>query len=212
MTDNQEFHRDETINLLSQALRRGDASLGNVPSLLKKVLKEDMWQHRVVPATGETEDFATFKEFVETPPLLGLGATIKLIKRICGEDTETLDLIDRVEQRLPGAPKGNKNASNSETNIDIINNCSNEIPDGTSRENALRKLRKDRPDLHKEVIAGEKSPHAAMVEAGFRKKSLTIPIDPEPAARSLVKNFSREQLAVLLEVILKELHKDDLPF
>jgi hypothetical protein len=39
---------------------------------------------------------------------------------------------------------------------------------GNSNTYALRKLRKDRPDLHEQVVSGEKSPHAAMVEADFR--------------------------------------------
>jgi hypothetical protein len=44
-------------------------------------------------------------------------------------------------------------------------------PDGTSAARALRKLRQDRPDIHARVLSGELSPHAGMVEAGFRKKA-----------------------------------------
>ena len=33
------------------------------------------------------------------------------------------------------------------------------------------------PDLHAEVLAGDKSPHGAMVEAGFRPKTMTVPVD-----------------------------------
>lgn len=44
------------------------------------------------------------------------------------------------------------------------------------------KLRKDRPDLHAQVLAGELSPHAAMVEAGFRKRTITVPLEPGAAA------------------------------
>jgi hypothetical protein len=43
-------------------------------------------------------------------------------------------------------------------------------PTGTSRATALRRLRKDRPDIHARVLKGELSAHAAMIEAGFRKK------------------------------------------
>ena len=34
----------------------------------------------------------------------------------------------------------------------------------------MRRLRKDRPDVHQRVLAGEMSANAAMVEAGFRKR------------------------------------------
>ena len=37
-------------------------------------------------------------------------------------------------------------------------------------DSCLRRLRKDRPDIHARVLAGELSPHAGMIEAGFRKK------------------------------------------
>jgi hypothetical protein len=33
------------------------------------------------------------------------------------------------------------------------------------------RLRRDRPDLHTRVLAGEISAHAGMIEAGFRKRA-----------------------------------------
>ena len=44
---------------------------------------------------------------------------------------------------------------------------------GTTKEYAIRKLKRDRPDLLARVSVGELSCHAAMKEAGFRK-------DPTP--------------------------------
>jgi hypothetical protein len=41
-----------------------------------------------------------------------------------------------------------------------------ERPSGNSRAVFLRRLRKDRPDLHARVLAGELTPHAGMVAAG----------------------------------------------
>jgi hypothetical protein len=43
-------------------------------------------------------------------------------------------------------------------------------PTGNTAALAIRRLRKDRPDIHARVLAGELSAHAGMVEAGFRKK------------------------------------------
>lgn len=54
---------------------------------------------------------------------------------------------------------------------------------GNSREGALRRLQKDRPDLHERVIAGELSAHAAAIEAGFRAKTVTIPAGELAALR-----------------------------
>jgi hypothetical protein len=44
-------------------------------------------------------------------------------------------------------------------------------PAGNSTAAFLRRLRKDRPDIHIRVLAGEISAHAGMIEAGFRKKA-----------------------------------------
>ncbi len=62
-----------------------------------------------------------------------------------------LDLIDQARQRNRGAQQGNTNR----TNVDNVNIRSDEQrPDGNSTEAALRRLRKDRPDLHQRVIMG----------------------------------------------------------
>jgi len=56
--------------------------------------------------------------------------------------------------------------------VDNNNDDVNVRPAGNSRAAALRRLRKDRPDIHARVLAGELSPHAGMVEAGFRKRAV----------------------------------------
>ena len=43
-------------------------------------------------------------------------------------------------------------------------------PSGNSRAAFLRRLRKHRPDIHARVLAGEITPYAGMVEAGFRRR------------------------------------------
>jgi hypothetical protein len=57
--------------------------------------------------------------------------------------------------------------------MEICRTCSCASPKrqtGTSRQAGLRRLREQRPDLHQEVLAGKKSVHRAMIEAGFRKE------------------------------------------
>jgi len=57
----------------------------------------------------------------------------------CADDPEALDLLDRASQNPVG------------TNVPINNVQTHE---GNSVGAALRRLRKDRPDLHTEVLAG----------------------------------------------------------
>ena len=84
------------------------------------------------------------------------------VHSIIRDDTEALDLLDQ-------AMKGRQGERTDL--VDIINEVR---PNGTSRDQALRRLRKDRPDLHAKVLAGELSAHRAMVEAGFRHRPTAL--------------------------------------
>jgi hypothetical protein len=78
-------------------------------------------------------------------------------------------------------------------------------PSGTSREAGLRRLRKDRPDLHAEVLAGRLSAHGAMVRAGFRRKTVTVPLDkPENTAKALRRSLDPEALATVARLLTQQ--------
>jgi hypothetical protein len=40
-----------------------------------------------------------------------------------------------------------------------------------------------------------------MVKAGFRKRTITVPVEPEAAARLLMKHFGRDALRVIWRVL-----------
>jgi hypothetical protein len=75
------------------------------------------------------------------------------------------DARDRANLRPAGRPKNVENGKGA------INGLR---PTGTPRAAALRRLRKDRPDVDARVLAGELSAHAGMIEAGFRKKAACV--------------------------------------
>ncbi len=77
-------------------------------------------------------------------------------QHIAADDTEVLDLIDRVVQ---GKHAGNGSNQYASANVDNVHISTR--PTGNDRQRALRKLRKDSPTLHAEVLAGKLSPHAA---------------------------------------------------
>ena len=116
-------------------------------------------------------------EIVTTDAPEGLGTELETIKRLCRDDVEAVGLIDQVTAR----PK-HVHASDSD-NVTITKR-------GNRADAALRRLRKDRPDLHERVLAGELSPHAAAVEAGFRKRAISIPREPKAAAAALRRHFT----------------------
>jgi hypothetical protein len=99
--------------------------------------------------------------FVTTRFPQGLGTDLKTLKNLCRDYPKALDAIDRACKREPGGDQRSEQAK-----AIIVDNINIESrPDGTSREAGLRRLRKDRPDLHEQVLEGKKSVHAACVEA-----------------------------------------------
>jgi hypothetical protein len=76
---------------------------------------------------------------------------------------QAIDAKDQ-ENLRPAGRRKTENVSNDESDRN------NSRPVGTTAAYAIRRLRRDRPDIHARVLAGEITPHAGMIEAGFRKK------------------------------------------
>lgn len=194
------------VDALGSSLRRGDHALGTVPALLRQVLENEAWRD-FETSRGDLVHHDRFAEFVTTPPLKGLGATVDLVRRIVADDVELLDLLDRALQNpVGGSRKIELNDDNVNVEFDL------ERPSGNSESAALRRLRKDRPDLHADVLAERLSAHAAMVIAGFRRKTQTVRMDsPESAAETLRKHMAPEQLRALVKLLAEIADERDAP-
>lgn len=128
---------------------------------------------------------------------------MEFLRDICHRDPEALDRLDSVLQRPGGGnnnPHGCKGKPEEEITVDNIHGDSTPHPTGTSREAALRRLRKDRPDLHGRVIAGEMTCHGAMKEAGFRK----VPTPMELARKIIGKLTPAERQMLIAEMMERE--------
>lgn len=182
------------VEALGSSLRSGDHGLKAVPGLVKRVLAEEAWRS-FVTQRGELVEYDRFEEFVATPPLKGLGASIDLVRTLVRGDPVALDLFD---QATLGSHGGDRHSESFKLdNIQLEGH-----PSGTSREAGLRRLRKDRPDLHAEVLAGALSTHAAMVKAGFWRKKISVPVDtPQNAARALRRNLTPEAVEELARLL-----------
>lgn len=183
---NQLRHNANLVDSLGAALRSGDHAFAAVPGLLKQVLQNESWRE-FTTTRGELVTHKRFESFVVTPPLAGLGADLALIRRIVGDDPETRDLLDRAEQR----------PAHAHADVDNVN----VRPTGNTSSSALRRLRKDRPDLHQRVLAKELSPNAAMVLAGLRPKTVTVRATIEGFAKAAISHLTQEErheLALLL--------------
>lgn len=144
---------------------------------------------KVNAPTGNAESTALrrlrherFEEFARARPLRGLGVDVGLVRRAVANDRSVRDALDRELQNAAGRPPANET-------VDNVNGF--ERPTGNATDAALRRLRKEAEagnaevaGLRDEVLAGRLSAHQAMVRAGFRPKTLTVPVDrPESIAR-----------------------------
>jgi hypothetical protein len=190
------------VETLGTSLRYGGSALSDVPGLLKRLLEEEAWRE-FVTRRGELVRHERFTGFVTTPPLQGLGADVDLVRRVIEHDKEALDLLDQALQNPHG---GNHTSPQSKDNNVTL------APQGNSRAKALRKLRTEADngngkaaELHAEVLAERISAHAAMVQAGFRPKTISVPVSkPERVAAYLRKHMPRESLLRLVELLTKE--------
>lgn len=179
------------VSSLGSALSMGGSALQDVPGLLVKVLEHEVWREFPTPR-GQLARHDSFASFVTTPPTQGLGASVELLRRLVADDPKARDLLDRAMQRPRGHPSSNGN------------NVPNR-PEGNEADKALRRLRKDRPDLHQDVIEGRTSPHAAMVTAGYRPRTVTVRLDdPRRAAATLRKKLTPEQRQELAAYLLED--------
>lgn len=143
------------------------------------------------------QPFARFAEMEATLQVLqSAGYTPEAVGRLRYGEARTKALAvqaseEEAQQRRDGRP------SKAET-FDNIQSFQ-PAPTGTSAKRALRRLRQQRPDLHARVLAGECSPNAAMVEAGFRPRMATVPLDDIPRlAATLHRRLQAEQFVALL--------------
>jgi hypothetical protein len=181
------------VQSLGSAIHHGESRLSAVPGLMKRVLREGLWRKFTTPR-GELVTYDRIEPFVVTPPTKGLGATVELITRVLQDDVEALSMWDEALRR----PVGANQHTEGDNNIQAL------APQGTSAARALRKLRTDAPQLHQEVLQGRLSAHAAMVQAGYRKRTITVTLEPHSAAQTLRKHMTPEQWAELVRIITSE--------
>lgn len=174
------------VQCLNQAIVSGEGGIAEVPGLVTRVIDAGLWAERIEPNSGWSFSFETFEEFVEAKPPGGLYVSMRMLKNLCRDDRQALAKIEQVTQRPRGGDRPTK--------VDNIH------LDGTSAMRGLRRLRTQRPDLHQRVLDSELSVHAAMIEAGFRKPKMTVPVDsPEAAIRALLRRFTADDLREALD-------------
>ncbi len=172
--------RAALIDAAGTALQHGGESLAEFPKLLERILDDEAWRS-FTTQRGETVTHETLDEFVTDTPLAGLGSTVSQVDRLLADYPRVKDKWDAALYRPPS--------------LHAAGGARSSRPEHGSQREALRRLRKDRADLHARVLDGELSSNAAMIEAGFRRRTVKVPLDNmERAAALLRKHLDTAQL------------------
>lgn len=183
---------EQVIRALSDALRSGTHGLSVVPSLVKRVIEENCWAERAVGADHRRVAYSDFVRFVTDAPLEGLGTDVATLERLCSNDVEAVRLLAEAKVQPHGGYRSKSSNRRDEEAGPTY---------GTTAEYAIRVLANQFPELYEEVKAGRLSPHGAAVKAGIRDRTISIPVDPLKAARSIRRNFTPDQIEDLIAAL-----------
>jgi len=176
----------ELVGAIERSLLDGEHGLKTLPRLIKAAIKEDAWKAYYSNTLRRIVTHDTFESFIlETPPD-GLGSTVEQIGDMIRHDAEALTLYSELVTAKPHIHKD-----------DTYNVSIKKADAGNAKPYALRKLHKDRPDLHQQVLSGDISSHQAMVQAGFRKKTATVVLEPDKVVAFIQKHFDQEDIVYI---------------
>jgi hypothetical protein len=149
--ERENLAQERVIEYLRAAIFDGRCGLNDVPELIKRVIREGLWRRRVLPATGETIVFSRFEAFLRASPPEGLGTDYKTLHRLCAHDLVTIDLLEQTKQaRKRGGDRKSETFKDNNVNFE-------KAKKGNSIEYAFKRLRQQRPDLHRQIIEGKLS-------------------------------------------------------
>ncbi len=191
-----EIERGQLASTTVQCFTGLTGDLANFPGLLKKVIEERAWERR--SHNGRLIELPNLRALITEMPIAGWGQDPERIRAVLHKtDPEVELMFEEAMRRGPG--EVNQHTKCLENNVHEA-----DCPKGNTRSRALLRLSDDRPDLLARVEAGMLSPHAAMVEAGFRRRTITVPVNPAAAARAIFRNFNQEDRLELAARLLGE--------
>jgi hypothetical protein len=193
--------RADLIDALSSALDSSGHSLDIVPKLLRRILEEGAWREFETKLHKQVRH-ERFEQFVITPPLEGLGASVELIRRMVADDPVALDLLDQALQGMHGGDR--KSEEVKEEIKGLIQSLDTDTDKKDTRDRSgelIRRLRKDFPELHTKVLNRELSIHRAAVEAGIFPRRYVVNLGSAHSAAELVSRASPEFLEELRKLL-----------
>lgn len=169
------------VSALMSSARYSMSYFGTLVESLRQVLAEDLWREFVMPP-DRRHTFDTFADF-----LAYAGTTSDELLAVLRSRGEA-DLAGRV-LGLTSDPLA-EHGANQHGGVGVTN--SSEENDATY---VVARLKRDAPDLARQVIDGQVSANAAAIQAGIRRQYVRVrPDDVRQAVGVLLKHYSRQQL------------------
>lgn len=196
---------------LQRSLRSSGGSPSGVFELLCYVLDKELWKS--LPRTRDGEGFTSFVQFIEASEPYGLSMEQRDFKALLkvkaseerGGVSDTSRKFDKMREDVLALMNGDVPPAAKQ----------GEIGNGRSREHAmssthnesstgvLARLKRDRPDVAADVVAGRLSANAAAIHLGWRKPRIVVS-SPESVARSLRRYMPADDLGHLAKLLLED--------
>jgi hypothetical protein len=202
-----ELKRSTAIQV--DSLRRGlvDTEWGNtiIPGAMKFLFSEYpqnkeglkyRWQAFILH-NGKEVRHESFVSFVTTSPPEGLGSTIGKLEVWMKEKMPKYRKAFK-DSKIPVIAKQGRPNKDKENPDNIRFNSY-----GTSESYTIARLKRDDPALARRVINGEISANEAAIQAGIRKKYVSVQATPEAFAKKARQIFNDAQLDEIVNLILQ---------
>ncbi len=179
---------DIEIEILSKNCRFSE-TVEQIPDQVKRVIENGWWkERRPRKMSGKEFRYSTFGEFVEDHPPQGLGIKLDMLKKLCEDDPEALVAIREASTRSNHRPQ-------KESNNNIISYEDNKPMQGTYKDYTLYRIKQERPDLYERVLKKEMSANKAAIEAGFRKKMVSVEESVDGFVKAIKRKFSDDEVS-----------------
>jgi hypothetical protein len=141
------------------------------------------------------EELAQHHAWDVVPPGHPYGSEDAMLRAEIGVDTATLEHEVRDLRAKNEADQAQERPRGVHADVDNVNII--DRPTGNTQRQALRRLRQAKSPLLEDVLVGTLSPHRAMILAGFRAETWTVPADVQGIARALRRRLSPGELQQL---------------
>lgn len=186
--------RDRLIDTIGSALRYGGPALTEVPDQLEEVIREGIWKD-FTTRRGKPVHHDSFEDFVTTKPLEGLGATPDLLLRIVAGTKAEKPVKGLLYEEIEPAARPGRPQKDSTTIISTER--------GSTATTTLARLKRDDPELAKQVVNGEMSAYQAARSKGWKPPRIQV-TTPERTAAHLRKHMTAEQCAELARLLTED--------